>query len=68
MCHKVTHQTYVGAIIHARKFGKADVRPYHCKICGKFHIGHTRSDHYVQARIDQLLGKKNDSHRRIEEA
>lgn len=53
---KVRHKDQLGAIIHMRKIGNAQMNSYPCSRCKGWHIGHSNRPHKIQARLDQLIG------------
>ena len=55
---KVRHKSQVGAIIAAKRMKNAGVGTYPCSKCGGWHVGSSDKPWKVQARLDQLLGKR----------
>ncbi len=53
---KIRHKGKVGAIIHLKKLGNAQMNFYRCPHCGGWHVGHSNRMEKMQARLDQLLG------------
>lgn len=54
---KIKHPSRIAAIITLKKLKNKGLNSYHCSACGGWHLGTSRADYRVQARIDQLLGK-----------
>lgn len=60
MCRtgKVRHPNRVAAIITMKRLKNVGLNAYRCRQCGGWHLGNSRSEFKIQARIDQLLGIK----------
>jgi len=41
--------------VHAATRKRADVNVYRCKLCGGWHLGHSRNAWRQQARLDQIF-------------
>lgn len=52
---KVRHATQLGAIIALKRVKNKGLHLYRCPHCGGWHLGTSRRDDKVQARLDQLL-------------
>lgn len=56
MCRKVKHRSRGAAIAALKAINNAQLNAYRCRACGFWHLGNSKAEHKVQARIDQLLG------------
>lgn len=53
---KMRHKDKTGAVIHLKKLKNAQMSAYPFEYCGGWHVGHSRHEMKIQARLDQLLG------------
>lgn len=54
---KVRYRSQTAAVSAMRRIGNAGLSSYPCPSCRGWHLGNSRSQHKVQARIDQLLAE-----------
>jgi len=55
---KVRHQTREAAVAALRNIKNAGLKSYKCPHCKGWHLANDRRDWKLQARIDQLLGRR----------
>lgn len=54
---KVKYKTILSAQIALKRLKNKALEVYKCNLCKGFHLGHSRLDYKIQARITQLLKK-----------